>query len=410
MYRGAFAVVDLEAVRHNVRVVKSRLGAQTRLMVAVKADGYGHGAVPVARAALSAGATDLGVATVEEAIELRQAGVRAPVLVLGAVSPQAAREAARQGVAVTLTDDWSRNPPAPFDACLDVHLKVDTGMNRLGFRDIGELVRVARWVAARPDMRLAGVFTHLAVADAADTSHAERQMRQFQAALGALAEAGLRPPLAHAANSAAALRFPAWQFDMVRLGISAYGYQPNPALALPVPLRPALHLYAFITRLCDIEPGETVGYGATFVARRRTRIATVPVGYADGYPRWLSNRGCALVRGHRVPVAGRVCMDQLMLDVTDVPGVQAGDCVTLYGRQAPGSWRADGFQGLEAAAQEAWIRTGFRAAGGDGSEAGDGTGAGDGAWLSLDELAQIGQTISYELMCALSPRIPRVYV
>jgi alanine racemase len=396
IYRGTFAIVDTAAIVHNVRQFRTLLAPGTRLLVTVKAGGYGHGALLAARAALRGGADWLGTATLEEAIALREAGIDAPILVLGPVHPWSAPVAARHGVSVTLTDSPAWMDGIRFDPPLRVHLKVDTGMTRLGFADVDALLEAARQLARRPDVMVEGVFTHLACADAPDRAHADRQISRFEAALQALAAAGLRPPLAHAANSAGTLRDNAWHYDMVRVGISAYGLPPSPDFPVRISLRPALSLYSFITRVRWVDPGETVGYGATFTAMRRTRVATVPVGYADGYPRLLSNRAHAWVNGRPAPVIGRVCMDQLMLDVTDIDGVETGTCVTLYGRRAPAEWNVAAVWAQPAERQAAWLAETYRLH------------AADAPVLSVDELARHAETISYEIVCALSPRVPRI--
>ncbi len=433
MYRGAFAIVDLVAIRSNVRQIKSLLGSQTRLLVAVKANAYGHGAVQVARAALAAGATDLGVASLEEAIELRAAGILAPILVLGVVAPEAARVAAMHDVNLTLSPDWgfvermardgSLRPDSfarflgitDADHPLGLHLKLDTGMSRIGFQSEDDVLWWARFLKDCENVQVNGLFTHLAKADAADLSFANKQIDRLREVERLLEEEHLRPPIVHAANSAAAMLGPEYHFDMVRLGISAYGYPPNPEFKAPVSLTPALHLYGFLTRIATISAGETVGYGGTFTATRETRVGTLPVGYGDGYPRWLSNRGYVVIHGKKASVLGRVCMDQVMVDVTDIPDARVGDCACLYGRYAPPSWTAAALWGkrpdsngttsdmtisddtVDNGDMNEWlVRTFEQHANGR-------------EWLSLDTLAAIGETISYEMMCQLSARIPRLY-
>lgn len=423
LYRSTFAIVDERAIWHNVRQIRSFLGPGKRLLVAVKANGYGHGALPAAEAALSAGATDLGVASVEEALVLRKGGIAAPILVFGAVPPEAAQMAANWQIAIALVDDWSELDLPLFDPPLHVHVKVDTGMNRLGFRSPDEVLRIIRWLRTRSDIELAGVFTHLAKADAEELDHAQAQIDRFDQVLETLQNAGVDVPVVHAAQSAAALRRPDWHYDMVRVGISAYGYAPSPFVPLPVPLVPALHLYSFISRLVVIQKGETVGYGAAFTAERETQLATLPVGYADGYPRFLSNRAEVVVHGQRARVVGTVCMDQLMIDVTDVDNVLLGDAVTLYGRPAPVDWTAQDLAARQERDQEDWlIRTFCMADPSSRARAQIAMAVSPSVLLerspsstfhqilSLDELAGIGNTISYELMCALSTRVPRVYV
>jgi alanine racemase len=398
VYRGTFAVVDLVAIEQNVAAIKSLVADSTRLLVTVKANGYGHGALQAAQAAVAGGATDLGVASVEEGVFLRQSGVTVPVLVLGVVTPSGAQVAAEHGLSITLDDAWEDLPDGTFAPPLDVHVKLDTGMGRLGLRDGDRMLQVVRWLSARNDMRWQGVFTHLACADGEDTVHAEMQMRKFHDLIAQLRHEGFAPPLIHAANSAVTLRASHWHHGMVRVGIAAYGYRPADTLPVSIPLLPALNLYSFITRVELISAGDTVGYGATFVANAPTRIATIPVGYADGYFRSFSNKSHVAIRGKLAPVVGNVCMDQLMVDVTDIEGVERGDCVTLYGRYAPQEWRAQDVLSMDAKEQTAYLISSFRAQ--DAST----------PMLSLDTLARLVQTISYELMCALAARVPRIYV
>lgn len=424
LQRGTFAIVDERAIWHNVRNIRLSLDPAIRMLVAVKANGYGHGALQVAETVLSAGATDLGVASVEEALALRRGGIAAPILVLGAVTPESAQVAANWQIAVTLTDDWSSQDIPKFDSPLQIHLKVDSGMNRLGFRTAQEVLRVATWLKTRPDLSLAGMFTHLATADAATLAQANQQMEKFQAIKETLENSGISIPIVHAANSAATFRKPEWHFDMVRVGISAYGYAPSTHVQAQVPLSPALHLYSFISRVVTIEKGESVGYGATFTARRPTRIATLSVGYADGYLRILSNHAQVLVHGRRARVVGNVCMDQMTIDVTDIPDVMVGDVVTLYGREAPHQWTREEFVGKSEREQKDWLIRTFTEANPVRVErdvttyitAVNSTKKEVERWvqgkplLSLDELAGLGHTISYELMCGLSARVPRIYV
>lgn len=414
LFRPTFAVVDARAIRANVAAVSTLLNPQKRLLVAVKADGYGHGAVTAAQAAISGGATDLGVASVEEAAVLRKAGITAPILVLGVSSAAGIRAAARLNVAVTVGRveevDEIEALPWPTDGRVDAdgaavavgdglraqaHLKVDTGMSRLGVRTSQDAIGLAERIVASDRLHLAGVFTHLACADAASLAHTEAQIARFREVLAALRDAGIDPGVVHAANSAATLRRPDWHFDMVRVGISAYGYGPAGVFESPVPLVPALNLYSCVTRVETLQPGDTVGYGATFTAPRPMRVATLPVGYADGYFRILSNRASVLLRGERAAVIGNVCMDQLMVDVTHLPHVAVGDCAALYGRAAPSDWTVERLSAAADVDLTAFVEPVFTPERGP-------------SILSLDELADWAGTISYELMCALSPRVPRV--
>jgi alanine racemase len=336
-HRPAWAEVDLDAIRANVAALAE--GARpAQLLAVVKADGYGHGAVPVARAALDAGATWLGVALVEEGVVLREAGITAPVLLLS--EPPA--PAAAAVVAHDLTPFVYTAPGiealakavvvAERARPLDVHLKVDTGMHRVGCRP-ADAVALAAAVAERDELTLGGVATHLAVADEPDNPETAAQLDALDAVVEELDASGLRPPLVHAANSAGLLAHPRAHYDLVRPGISLYGHAPVRALDGVVPLRPALSLRARVTFVKDLPAGAGVSYGHEYRLPRAARIATVPLGYADGVPRALArNGGQALIGGRRLPLAGRVTMDQLLIDVGDQP-VAVGDEVVVIGRQ-----------------------------------------------------------------------------
>ena len=337
--RAVWSEVDLDAIRANVRALRE-LAAPAELLAVVKANGYGHGAVPVARAALGAGATWLGVARVDEGEQLRAAGIDAPVMLLSEPAPRVAdRVVAQRLTPVVYTEpgidalakavaDAGRAEP------LAVHLKVDTGMHRVGCTP-EEAVALAMHVAARDELALAGVCTHLAVADEPGNPYTTDQLGRFDAVLDALAARALRPPLAHAANSAALLTDPRARYDLVRIGIACYGLPPAPVLAdhAGVTLQPALSLRARITMVKTLPPGARVSYGLRSEVGPSGRVATVPAGYADGVPRNLGLAGGeVLVRGRRRPIVGVVTMDQLLVDLGDAPA-DVDDEVVLIGRQ-----------------------------------------------------------------------------
>jgi len=364
--RPTVAEVSLAALRHNCRRVRELVGPGVSVLAVVKADAYGHGAVPAARTFLEAGAAGLGVSSVAEAVELRRAGIAAPVLVLGGAFPGDERDVVAHELAVAL---WDAARACALDAearaagrVVPVHVKIDTGMTRLGL-DVGAVAEFAALVRDLPGLEVAGVFSHFASADAVDTAPARAQAARFEVAVETLAAAGVRPPLVHLANSAAVLSAPAAHFTMVRPGIMLYGYPPAPHLAARAGVVPAMQLRTAIAQTRRVPAGTPVSYAGTFVTSRPSTIAALPVGYADGYHRLASNRAQAIVRGRRVPVAGRVCMDHTMIDVTDVPDVRAGDRVVLFG---------------------------------------DGVGA--------DELAGWCDTIAYEVLTSVGRRVPRVYV
>ncbi len=354
--------MNLAALRHNLRRVRALVQPGVAVLAVVKADAYGHGAAEAARVFVEAGAWGLGVSSVTEALELRRAGLRAPIIVLGGVFAGEEPEVAAADLEIALWDADRARALAAAGRSVRVHLKIDTGMTRLGLdlaavHEFGELVR------GLGGLEIAGVFSHFASADAVDTAAAHAQATRFAGALEALAAVGIRPPHVHLANSAAVLSAPAAHFTMVRPGIMLYGYPPAPHLAARADVRPAMRFATRITQLRRVPAGTPVSYAGTFVTARPSTIATLPVGYADGYHRLASNRARVMVRGRHAPVAGRVCMDHTMVDVTDVDGVRAGDPVVLFG---------------------------------------DGPGA--------DELAAWCETIPYEMLTAVGKRVPRVHV
>lgn len=365
-----FIEVNLDAIAHNVRAIKAHIGARVRFLAVVKANAYGHGAVEVARAALESGADGLAVARVSEGVALREAGIDAPVLVMSHTTPGEAASVAGQDLTLTVTDLDTARAFAAGCAALGqpaaVHVKVDTGMGRYGLLP-GEVTPFFTALAAIPNLTITGIFSHFAVADQADQTFTRQQLATFQDVLAWLEAAGHpRPPMCHIANSAAMLDLPAAHLDAVRVGIALYGLYPSGEVPPRVPLQPALSLRSRVARVRILPPGASVSYGRTFIAPRETVVALVPVGYGDGYHRILSNRGAALVNGQRVPVIGRVCMDQFSVDVTDAGPVTLGDEVVLIGEQGAASIRAE-------------------------------------------EVARWAETINYEVTTSLLPRLPRVY-
>lgn len=391
------AEVNLANLRHNLRVLR-RVAGPTPVWAVLKADGYGHGAKAVARTLERAGAQGICVALVEEGIELREAGIRVPILVMGGYYGRAWAELIHFGLTPVIQDVGQVEELAEeirFGAGqpVSVHLKVDTGMARLG-ASLSELDRIARALSSHPEVHLDALMTHLACADSPDRSSVDRQLSLFDDARDVLAASGLRPRLLHAANSAGLLLHPESHFDLVRPGIALFGVHPagpgrtvrpagsgssdsgdaiassrspgsNGSLQSNAPpdsvpesgtseLRPVMTVLSQIVAVRDLPEGASVGYGATWVARRPSRIATVPMGYADGLCRGLSNRSHALVRGVRAPVVGIISMDMTMLDVTDVPGAGLGDEVVLLGAQK-GPLGADEITASEIAAHTGTI-------------------------------------------------------
>lgn len=361
--------IDLDAIAHNVRWLREKTPRTAKLLAVVKADAYGHGAVEVSRTALANGAEALAVAIPEEGARLREAGVTAPILVLGGVNAAGAEGDVQfdltQAVYDTRTVRALEAAAERLNKTARVHLKIDTGMGRIGVRTQSEAREVLDAVAASPRVELTGAFTHFATADEENIGFEFEQHERFLR----LAEpiAAEHPGIAlHCLNSAAMLRTPQFAHDLVRAGIALYE-NPHFPDGSGAELREAMRWVTEAAHVKSIAPGETVGYGRAFTAERPTRVMTVEVGYADGYPRRLGNRAYALVRGRRAPVIGRVCMDQAMLDVTDIPGAQAGDEVVLMGAQG---------------AQKITVR----------------------------QMAEWMDVIDYEAMLAPSARVPKVYI
>lgn len=367
--RWAWAEVDLDAITHNVHTLKALIGEKTLLAVILKANACGHGALPVARTVLAAGADWLAVNTCDEGVQLRQAGISARILLVGYTpASQAATVVANRLTPTVNTIEMAEALSAlagPTDP-LPIHVKVDTGLSRYGLLP-DEVVPFCQHVAALPGVRLEGVFSHFASADDADKTSARRQVAVYSDAIKRLRKAGIDVPMRHMAASGAILDMPDTHLDMVRCGISTYGLFPSAEVRHDVPLRPAMSLKGRVARLRRLPAGAGIGYGATFVTTRPTLVALVPIGYADGVKRGYSNKGTVLVRGRRAPVVGRVSMDQMTVDVTDIPGVGEGDEVVLIGRQ--------------------------------GDEC-----------ITWEDFAAVLGTINYEVIVGISPRVPRVYM
>ena len=369
----AWVEIDIAALAHNVRQLKRILSPQTALMAVVKADAYGHGAVTVAQTALQNGASWLGVATIPEGIELREAGIEAPILILGAThSPEQIRAIAHWKLQPTLCTPqqalgFSETLTAS-NLTLPVHLKLDTGMSRLGtpWQKAAEFVQL---VNRLPNLRIASIYSHLATADSPDPTGMKQQQERFEEAIASItqtAATGELPKL-HFANSAALLTSPSLHYDMVRAGLAVYGLYPAEHLKRAIELQPVMQVKARVTQVKTIAAGTGVSYGHQFVAERETRIAVIGIGYADGVPRNLSNKIKVAIRGQLIPQIGAITMDQLMLDVTAIPDLQVGEVVTLLGKD------------------------------------------GDIEILADDWAATLG-TISWEILCGFKHRLPRVSV
>jgi len=370
MIRKTFCTIDLGAAARNVRAIRASLNPATKMIAVVKADAYGHGLVPFSKVALKNGAACLAVAIPEEGIALREAGVTAPIIILGNNLPDAAEAIVTHDLQPTVCepslakalDEEARRQ----GKWVQVHLKVDTGMGRIGIREERELDRMAECLKGCTNLEVQGLFTHFANSDGADKGYAHEQFERFVAFQKRLAGHGFAPQL-HAANSAAIADLPETHLDMVRAGIMMYGYYPSPNVHKNIPLEPVMSVKTQVYFVKTVPAGETISYDRTYTTWRPTRVATLAVGYGDGYKRALSGKGAVLIRGRRAPILGRVCMDQVMVDVTEIPGVVEGDEAVLLGTM--GSERID-----------------------------------------ADEIAEWANTISYEVLLSFSARVPRVYV
>ena len=388
-----WAEVDLDSIAHNVRKIKEKTTGETRIMGVVKADAYGHGAAEIIPTLIENGVTWLAVAMLDEAVELRRCGITLPILILNHTDPCRTDEILRYDLAQTVfsLEMASALSQSAVEAGKEarIHIKIDTGMGRLGFAPDDGAMEAIQAIQAMPGIQIEGIFTHFATADGEDPAYTFLQFERFMAFCHSLERRRIKIPLRHVCNSAATLRFPEMHLDMVRVGILLYGMSPSSFCnAIRNGFKPAMTFKTRIVHLKVMDPGQSVSYGRTFTAQRKSLIATFPVGYADGYSRTLSNKGVVLIRGKRYPVAGTVCMDSCMADVTGSvvndnmtvftndekgfleecvsPPVQIGDEAVLFGRQGE-------------------------------------------AFLDIDEIAVLRNTINYEVTCNIGRRVPRVY-
>ena len=370
-YLRCYAEISLEAIGHNIREVKKRLPEGVKLLGVVKANAYGHGAVPVA-SYLENQVDYFATATIEEAIELRENGISAPNLILGYVSPSQYGDLVEYDITQTI-DSYAQALALEKEAARQnrkakAHLAVDTGMTRIGFQVTEHDADEAAKIADLPHIELEGMFTHFSCADQEDKTYCSMQMEKYDKMTALLAERGVTIPLRHICNSAGIMEFYDHRFEMVRSGIITSGIYPSEEVKKErLDLIPALSWKSHVIHVKEVGPGIGVSYGATYVTEKpMTRIATVSAGYADGYPRALSNQGCVLIHGKKAPIIGRICMDQMMVDVTDIPDVQVEDVVTLVGT--------------------------------DGDET-----------ITIEEIANPAARFDYEMLCDISSRVTRVY-
>ncbi|TGE32877.1 alanine racemase [Desulfosporosinus sp. Sb-LF] len=362
-----WAEVNLQTLKENY--FKLQAYTQSEMMPIVKADAYGHGVITVVKTLITCGAKRFGVALLEEALEIKAAFPELTVMVIGATEPDQSDILVREDIIPAIFQfvqaQALSEAAVKQNRTARLHIKVDTGMSRIGFRetDLAEILRIA----ALPNLLIEGIFTHFATSDQKDLSFAREQLKRFQSIYNKLKVGGLTIPIRHAANSAAILQFPESHFELVRPGIGLYGLAPSSQIGGNVGLEPVMSWKAKVSHLKTIKTGETVSYGRTFQAAYPTRVATIPMGYADGLRRSLSNHGEMLIQGRRAMVIGRICMDQTMLEVTKIKGVKVGDVVTILGK--------DGNEQITATEMADWIGT-----------------------------------INYEVICGISKRVPRIYL
>jgi alanine racemase len=370
-YRPTWVEISLDALRHNLRAFKKSLPEEMKILAVVKADAYGHGALQVAKECMAEGAVYLAVAFMDEALELRRGGITAPVLVLGYTPAEAVSLAVKYNITINvysmdvleaLAQRSAEEPP------VRIHIKVDSGMGRLGLHREDESIAFVEKALSLPGVQVEGLFTHYACADEADKSYTNGQHRKFDRIVKHFRDKGIEFPYIHAGNTATAIDTPEISYNMVRLGIGMYGLYPSDEVKRQrVELRPVMSLKTRVVMLKSMEEGAGVSYGALYHASEGEQVATLAVGYADGFSRMLTGKAQALIRGVRVPVVGRICMDQCMISVNEVKGVEVGDEVVMFGEQ-------------------------------------------DGQVLPAEELAEKLGTVNYEIVCMISHRVPRVYL
>lgn len=370
-YQRVQAEINLDTIRENVKEIKGLLKSGTKFMAVIKADGYGHGAISIAHA-LNDHVDGFGVATVREAENLRNAGIDKMILVLSftffeyydlIVKYDISQTIFSYEAAFKLNEEAKRQGKKAR-----IHLKIDTGMGRIGFTDDEESAETIQKISELPYLDLEGIFTHFASSDSSNKRYVREQIERYVHFVGLLEEKGVKIPIHHLSNSAAIIDHPEANYDMVRAGIITYGLYPSEeVLKAKLKIKPALSLRSHVIFVKEVEAGVGISYGSTFVTTKKTRIATLPVGYADGFPRKLSSKGYVLIHGRKARVLGRVCMDQTMVDVTEIPDVKIGDKVTIIGEDGASS-------------------------------------------ISVEELSAMTDTINYEFVCNLTKRVPRIYI
>lgn len=372
-YRPTRVEISLDALRYNYNAFRAAIPSSMQIMAVVKANAYGHGAIEIAQEAVQCGADYLGVAFLDEAIELRQAGITSPILVLGYTPPEGISAALQHNITITVYSDPVLDALAESDALqpygkIKVHIKIDSGMGRIGLYETNTAIAFIEKALDLPGVVVEGLYTHYASADEMDKTYTYEQHHRFDRVVGYFRGKGVTFSYLHAGNSATAIEFPQLSYSLIRLGISLYGHYPSAEVnKRMIDLQPVMSFRTGVVMVKELPPDSVVSYGAIYRTQGTEQIATLPVGYADGFTRMLTSRAEVLIRGHKVPVVGRICMDQCMINVSDIPGVAVGDEVVLFGRQ--------------------------------GTET-----------IAADDLAEALGTINYEITCMVSNRVPRIYI
>lgn len=366
------ADIDLDAVLYNMESMHKKLKPGTKIAAVVKADGYGHGAVEISRVLENLPYLwGYAVATSNEAMQLVEAGRKKPIIILGLSFPEQFEEIVendlRPAVCTYETAQALSDIAAEKNKVCRIHIKVDTGMSRIGFQVTPESADMVARISKLPNIMIEGIFTHFARADESSKAPAYEQFKQFEKMIAMVEEKGVQIPLKHCSNSAGIVEIPECNMDMVRAGITLYGLWPSEEVdKTKISLKPVMSLRSRVAYVKELLPGRQISYGGTFTVKKKMTVATVPVGYGDGYARGLSNKGWVLIKGQKAPICGRVCMDQCMVDVTDIPEVKIGDTVTLLGKDADEE-------------------------------------------ITMEQLGELSGRFNYEFACLITPRVPRIY-
>jgi len=368
--RPTYAEIDLDAYHSNIKNIKEWV-KDAEVCAVIKANAYGHGACELAPVALQAGATRLAVAFLDEALELRNAGINAPILILGYTPLEQLEKAVKNDITISVFDYNTalkiNEAASSLNKTAKIHVKLDTGMGRLGYTDKEKAISDIEKMSLLKNIEIEGLFTHFAAADIKDKSYTNQQFERYMEVVDGLKKKGIEIPVKHVSNSAAILDLPEMRLNMVRAGIMTYGYYPSDEVKHTVDIKPVMSLKTTVSFVKRVPPGDSISYGRTFITQKESVIATVPVGYADGFVRLRSGRARVIIHGQIADVVGRICMDQCMIDVTDIGGVSVGDEVILMGTS-------------------------------------------NGKKIDADDIAGDIGTISYEILCGISRRVPRIYI